>query len=79
MFRLTGESEGTWSIDCTQSPPKVTVGEIEGSTVKISLDRTVFEQMASGELSPQQAFLSGKVKVEGNLGLSLKLGELLLS
>ena len=79
VLQLTGDQPETWGIDCTVSPPMMSANGLEGAQVTIMMDRSVFEQMAKAELSPQQAFMSGKVKIEGNLGLSLKLGELLLS
>lgn len=38
-------------------------------------DEDVFD-LISGKLNPQQAFFQGKVKIQGNMGLALKLTDL---
>ena len=40
-------------------------------TVDISLDD--FESMLSGSLNPMAAFMSGKMKVSGDMGVAMKL------
>ncbi len=38
-------------------------------------DEDVFD-LISGKINPQQAFFQGKIKIQGNMGLALKLTEL---
>ena len=33
-------------------------------------------ELLSGDLNPQKAFFSGKVKIQGNMGMAMKLTEL---
>lgn len=33
-------------------------------------------ELITGEINPQKAFFTGKVKIQGNMGLALKLTEL---
>ena len=41
------------------------------------LSKADFEQMAQGQLDPTMAFMSGKLKVQGDMGVAMKLQPLL--
>jgi acyl-CoA dehydrogenase len=43
----------------------------------IRVARADFHGMLTGSLNPMQAFLSGKLKVDGNMGVAMKLGSFL--
>ncbi|MDF3075129.1 MAG: sterol-binding protein, partial [Alphaproteobacteria bacterium] len=44
-------------------------------TIKMSLDD--FKAMASGQLDGMTAFMTGKLKIEGDMGVAMKLQGLL--
>lgn len=44
-------------------------------TIKVSLDD--LESMVSGDLDPTAAFMQGKLQVEGDMGVAMKLGQVL--
>lgn len=74
---LTGEGGGRWVLDLTKEPAAIASDQTTPAATTISMAVEVFEQMAGGGLDPQMAFLTGKVKVDGNLGIAIKLGQLL--
>ncbi|MEM8570671.1 MAG: SCP2 sterol-binding domain-containing protein [Pseudomonadota bacterium] len=39
--------------------------------------RDTFEGLLAGDINPTSAFMTGKLKVEGNMGVAMKLGSLL--
>ena len=43
-------------------------------TVKLSKED--FDGMLSGDLNPMQAFMGGKLEVDGDMGVAMKLGSL---
>jgi len=54
----------------------VTWGEAD-SDVTITLADADFQAMAAGKLDGMQAFVSGKLKIDGNMVLAQKLGAIL--
>ncbi len=44
-------------------------------TISASLD--TFQDMFNGELDPTAAFMTGKIKIDGDMGVAMKLGQML--
>ncbi|MEM8632417.1 MAG: SCP2 sterol-binding domain-containing protein [Pseudomonadota bacterium] len=45
--------------------------------VTLTADAETFQQMLSGDLNPTTAFMTGKLSVDGDMGLAMQLGTLL--
>ncbi len=43
----------------------------------LTADSDVFESLLSGDLNPTSAFMTGKLKIDGDMGMAMKLGALL--
>jgi putative sterol carrier protein len=76
-IHLTGDDGGRWVIDCTREPAQINKDEKAPVNMTICMKSSDFVKMTKGELNPQMAFLFGKIKIEGDLGLAMKLGGLL--
>lgn len=64
------------SVDGTKSPPEVTNNDIDSDcTISISLED--FTEILDGKLDPQMAFMSGKLSVDGNMGIAMNLASVL--
>ncbi|SEW14079.1 SCP-2 sterol transfer family protein [Aliiroseovarius sediminilitoris] len=46
----------------------------EEADVTLTADSDVFQDMLSGEMNPTTAFMSGKLSVDGDMGLAMQLG-----
>tara|TARA_Y100000031_G_C7921966_1_gene248718 strand:- start:39 stop:371 length:333 start_codon:yes stop_codon:yes gene_type:complete len=77
-FQITGDNGGTWTVDVKNEPPKVTSGSLGSADCTVTIKDEHFVAMISGDLNPQMAFMTGKLKVTGNMGLALKLQNILV-
>ncbi|SDO42464.1 SCP-2 sterol transfer family protein [Lutimaribacter pacificus] len=49
----------------------------EEADVTLTADTDTFQSMMSGDLNPTAAFMSGKLSVDGDMGMAMKLGTIL--
>ncbi len=68
--------DGVIRVDGKASPTVIDNDDSDADcTVKVSMDD--FVQIAAGDLNPQMAFMSGKLRVEGDMSLAMQLGSIL--
>lgn len=68
--------DGLIHIDATQSPPVMSSEDLEADcTLRCSIE--TFENILNGTQDPNIAFMMGKLKVDGSMGLALKLNAIL--
>ena len=69
------EGAGTWKVDVSDGKVSVVEGGEDADAV-ISTNEETFEQIASGEQNPTSAYMTGKLKVKGDMGAAMKLQKL---
>ena len=79
QFNITGDGGGEWSLDLTKGKTSDFVSEgthdSPGATITVSAEDWL--GMLNGELNPMQAFMSGKIKIEGDMTLAMSLQQVL--
>ena len=73
QFDISGPGGGTWTVDCTVPGGKVTAGASAPARCVVSAPDQDMLGILSGRLNPQMAYLSGKLEIDGDIGLALKL------
>ena len=69
------EGAGQWLVDVKEGKVEVTEGGTGGDAT-ISADEENFMRIARGEQNPTAAYMSGKLKVKGDMGAAMKLQKL---
>merc|ERR1712038_1508204 len=73
-FKVKGSEEGVWHMDLKNTPGSSGSSEpSNASDVTFTLKDTDFHKLFEGKLNPTSAFMSGKLKMEGNLGKAMAL------
>lgn len=73
--KIDFQGEGTIFIDGSTTPPTISNDDNEAD-VTLIINEENFEGLMDGSLNPQMAFMMGKLKIDGDMGLALKLGDL---
>ncbi len=69
------EGAGTWKVDVTDGAVSVSEGGGE-SDCTISASAENFQKIISGEQNATTAYMSGKLKIRGDMGAAMKLQKL---
>jgi putative sterol carrier protein len=69
------EGAGKWKVDVQDGNVSVTEGGEEADAI-ITASAETFEKIASGEQNPTSAYMTGKLKVKGDMGAAMKLQKL---
>jgi putative sterol carrier protein len=72
-FQLEGEGGGSFHLNVRAGRVEGRAGAAPRSDLRVKLDVPTWRQLNSGQLSAPEAFLRRRVRLEGNLGLALKL------
>jgi putative sterol carrier protein len=73
LFDIDGA--GKWKVDVTGGKVTVTEGEADADAI-ISASEETFTKMINGEQNPTSAYMTGKLKVKGDMGAAMKLQKL---
>jgi putative sterol carrier protein len=69
------EGAGQWTVKVEDGAVRVAEG-IEDADVTISASQEIFEKIIAGEQNPTSAYMTGKLKLKGDMGAAMKLQKL---
>ena len=76
QFNVTGEAQGAFYLEIKDGKVVVEPYEYYDRDVIVTTDAETLVKMAEGKLAMEAAYLTGKIKAEGDLGKGLLLKEL---
>ncbi|MDA5194961.1 SCP2 sterol-binding domain-containing protein [Govanella unica] len=69
-------SDGILLIDGTAKPPAISRAD-GPADVTLTTDSSVLQEILAGDLNAQMAFMTGKLKIDGDMALAMQLGQAL--
>ena len=76
QFDLSGEGGGQWYAAIENGVAAVHAGAVDNPNLTLSGTASDYLAVVNGDLKPLQAFMQGKVKAKGDMGLAMRLQKL---
>jgi len=73
QWEILGDGGGNYYMSVKNGTCELAEGKHESPNVRQTMKTEVFLGMVNGEINPMGAFMSGKLKVKGNLMLAQKI------
>ena len=69
QLNLTGEGGGSWFVSVAEGKCEVSPGVAPTPGATVTATAADYLAVGRGELNPMSAFMSGKIKATGNMGM----------
>ena len=76
QFKISGENGGEWYMTIKDKKLEIKQGTTDSPNITLSMKDTDYVALVNGKLSGQKAFMTGKLKFKGDMGLGMKLQKL---
>lgn len=74
QWDITGDNGGKWFATFSDADgAKIGEGQAENPNITITVAAQDWVDIVGGKLNPQMAFLTGKLKIQGDMTLAMKL------
>jgi putative sterol carrier protein len=77
QFNISGDEGGEWFVDLTKEGGETGAGQHPAAKCTINTDVATFMGIVNGTVKGPAAFMSGKLKIKGDMSLAMKLGKVL--
>jgi len=75
QINITGPNGGDWVVTIKNQKLEVKEGTHPSPTLELKMIETDYMDLVNGKMSGEKAFITGKLKFKGKIGLALKLRE----
>jgi len=76
QFNLSGDGGGEWYVAIANDACEVGEGTHASPNMTMTMTAADYVDMITGKLNGQMAFMSGKLKIAGDMGLAMKMQSL---
>jgi putative sterol carrier protein len=76
QYEISGDGGGTWNAIIKDGSCAVSPGAAASPNLTLQIAAQDWLDMLSAKQSAQMLFMSGKLKVKGDMGLAMKLGSM---
>jgi putative sterol carrier protein len=73
QFNISGSQGGNWFATIRDQKLTVEPGAAPNPNLTITADTADIFNMVAGKLNPMQAYMQGKVRIQGDMGLAMRL------
>lgn len=73
QYDITGEGGGSYHVEIADGKCAVKPGPAPSPSLTLTMAAQDWLDMTAGKLNGQMAFMSGKLKLKGDMGLAMKL------
>jgi len=75
QFKFTGSQASDWHVIIKDQKCESIQGTHPSPKMTMTVDSDDYLKISTGELDPTMAFMKGKVKVAGDMGVALNMGK----
>jgi len=76
QYDISGDGGGTWNAVIKDGTCAVKTGPATSPNLTLQVGAQDWIDMSTGKQNPQMLFMSGKLKLKGDMGLAMKLGSM---
>jgi len=78
QFSISGEGGGEWNVSIAGGNCTVSEGTVDSPNCTVVTDANTWIDIVGKRIGSTEAFMSGKLKIKGDMGLAMKLEPIFL-